>query len=226
VATSNRFERQPEPEYMDDAGEAQAYAEADFNDVNQAFAERVVEHAGPAARREAADLGTGPGDISILIARLRPGWHITAIDAAPAMLALARAAIDRAGLGGAITLLHADAKATALPGGAFDLIFSNSLLHHVTDTASLWREIRRIARPRASFFMRDLARPASSEQARALVEQHAGTESALLREEFYRSLLSAYTVDEIGAQLAEAGLSGLSVRMVTDRHLDVFGRLP
>ena len=77
--------RQPEPELMDDAAEALAYAAADFSDVNQAFADRLAELAGPLVEAEAADLGTGPGDIPIRVARARPRWHITALDAAPAM---------------------------------------------------------------------------------------------------------------------------------------------
>ncbi len=61
--------------------------------------------------------------------------------------------------------------------------------------------------------------------AKTLVQHHAGNESALLQEEFYRSLLAAYTVEEVKEQLATAGLSGLTVAQVTNRHLDVFGNV-
>ena len=59
-----------------------------------------------------------------------------------------------------------------------------------------------------------------------LVAEHAGDESALLQEEFYRSLLAAYRPDEVRAQLAEAGLANLEVAAVSDRHLDVWGQAP
>ena len=58
-----------------------------------------------------------------------------------------------------------------------------------------------------------------------IVQTYASQESQLLQEEFYRSLLSAYTVAEVRRQLRRAGLRGLEVSMATDRHLDVFGRV-
>jgi len=226
MAQRKDLNRRPEPEYMDDPAEAHAYAAADFAAVNQAFAERAIAEAGTAERLDALDLGTGPGDIPLRVARLRPRWRITAVDASPAMLDLAREAIAKARLARRIALVQADAKHTGLPSAAFDCIFTNSLLHHVTDAAGLWAEIKRLARPGAAFFLRDLARPPSAERARAIVATYAGGESDLLREEYHRSLLSAYTVDEIRAQLAAAGIDGLTVGMITDRHLDVFGRMP
>ena len=73
--------------------------------------------------------------------------------------------------------------------------------------------------------MRDIFRPLSTDSARAIVTTHAGTEPELLQEEFYRSLLAAYTVPEIQGQLRQAGLTSLQVEAVSDRHLDVYGHL-
>jgi hypothetical protein len=105
------------------------------------------------------------------------------------------------------------------------VVFSNSILHHVTETGAFWAELKRLAAPAAAVLLRDLARPASREEARRIVRQYAGGESALLQEEFYRSLLSAYTADEVRAQLARAGIAALEVETASDRHLDVIGRL-
>ena len=44
-------------------------------------------------------------------------------------------------------------------------------------------------------------------------------------DEYYRSLLSSYTPEEVRAQLTRAGLVALNVERVTDRHFDVWGRL-
>jgi ubiquinone/menaquinone biosynthesis C-methylase UbiE len=217
---------------MDDAAEARAYAEADFVAVNAAFVDRLLELAdvlgadGPPARARTVDLGAGPADIPLRLARRRPGWHITAVDASPAMLKLARDAVEAAGLGGAIELVLADAKGESLPPAAYDVVFSNSILHHITDTRAFWAQLRRIARPGAMVFLRDLARPDTDGAAAEIVARYAGDESELLREEFHRSLLSAYTVEEVRGQLAEAGLDRLKVEMASDRHLDVFGRAP
>lgn len=217
--------RTPEPEYMDDRAEAEAYAAADFSSVNAAFAERLAELAAAVGEAEALDLGTGPADIPIRVARLKPGWRITAADASAAMLDIARRNVDAAGLRGRIVLVHSDAKRMELPSAAYDVVFSNSIIHHITDTHALWSEVARVAKPGALIFFRDLARPASPAAARAIVDAYAGAESAVLQEEYYRSLLSSYTIEEVRAQLAKAGLRGLTVAMATDRHLDVFGRV-
>jgi len=185
-----------------------------------------VELAGPARAARAVDLGTGPGDIPIRVLRLRPGWRITAVDASGAMLAHARRAVGEAGLTDAVELVRADAKALPLRRAAFDVVFSNSILHHINETERFWAEVRRIARPGALVFLRDLARPPSEADARAVVDRRAGGEGELLQEEFYRSLLSAYTVAEVRAQLDRAGLGDLDVAMATDRHWDVTGRMP
>ncbi len=222
---SPHMPRQPEPEYMNSPAEADAYAAADFADVNQAFVDRLLELAGPAERATAVDLGTGPGDIPIRLARVRPGWHITAVDASEAMLDHARRAAAAAGLTNAIEWLCADAKSTPLPEAAFDVVFSNSILHHVTDTDAFWTELKRLAAPGALVLLRDLTRPRDEASARAIVARYAGGESRLLQEEFFRSLLSSWTPQEVRRQLDRADLGALAVAMVTDRHWDVFGHL-
>jgi ubiquinone/menaquinone biosynthesis C-methylase UbiE len=216
--------RQSEGEVMDSPAEAQAYARADFSQVNQLFVDRLLELAGNAPALAALDLGTGPADIPIRLARLRADWLITAIDASEAMLGLARQAVAAAALEGRICLLQRDAKKTSLPGGSFDVIFSNSILHHVANALELWREIRRLARPGALVFMRDLFRPPTAKRAADIVAAYASSETPLLQEEYYRSLLAAYTPEEIVQQLRQAKLP-LEVKTVSDRHVDVFGRL-
>jgi ubiquinone/menaquinone biosynthesis C-methylase UbiE len=217
------MQRQAEPELMGDRAEADAYAAADFAAVNAAFVERLLELAGDRADVWAVDLGAGPADIPVRVARARPDWRIVAVEAAPAMIEIARQAV--AGpppLSDRVFLHHADAKATGLPETSFDVILSNSILHHITQTVRLWAEVRRLARPGATVFFRDLARPDSEAGADRIAKRYAGTESQLLRDEYRRSLLSAYTVGEIRTQLARAGLD-LQVAMSSDRHLDVWG---
>lgn len=232
--------RIPETEWMDLPDEADAYAVADFSDVNQAFADRLIELAdglrSPAAafpRLRAVDLGCGPADIPARLRVARPEWLIVGVDASRPMLDLAKRqfplpASTESTSSAANTLLFTQADSKALPfaSGAFDVVFSNSILHHITDTDRFWREARRVAAPDALFFVRDLARPESESAARAIVEQYAGDESPLLQEEFHRSLLSAYTPDEVRGQLARAGLEGLRVTMASDRHLDIVSPCP
>jgi ubiquinone/menaquinone biosynthesis C-methylase UbiE len=220
------IERIPEPELMDDADEALAYAQADFAAVNRAFVERLVEFAeGSGEIRAVVDLGCGPADIPRRLALAKPTWRITAVDAASAMLELAKPALAEAGVADRVSLVLADAANTGLPDRAFDVVTSNSILHHVRDPLAFWREVVRLGKPGGLVFLRDLFRPEDDRAARDIVHTHAGAESRLLQEEFHRSLLSAYTPEEIRTQLHAVGLSHFGVECITDRHVDVFGRL-
>jgi ubiquinone/menaquinone biosynthesis C-methylase UbiE len=210
---------------MDLVDEAEAYAAADFADVNIAFAERVLKLADNFKTARVVDLGCGPADIAIRIALARAEWRIDAVDASPAMLDIARRAVSSYHAARNLTLCLADAKNTGLSSGGYDVIFSNSLLHHLPDPLPLWTEMKRLARPGAVLFVRDLHRPATAQAARRIVGHYAGGETKLLQEEFYRSLLAAFTIDEVRGQLAEARLAHLAVETSSDRHLDVHGRV-
>ncbi len=220
-----RVPRQPEPETMDLPEEVAAYAHADFAEANQAFAERLVSLGGGLEKPRCVDLGTGPADIPIRVARMRPQWRITAVDTSPPMLGFARHAVDQAGLTGTIELMLTDAKSTGLKGKTFDVIFANSILHHINDTLRLWGEVKRLGRKGTLVFLRDLTRPDGMEAARQIVTRYAAEESDLLQREYLRSLMAAYTPEEVRGQLEAAGLSHLKVEQASDRHMDIFGRL-
>jgi ubiquinone/menaquinone biosynthesis C-methylase UbiE len=203
--------------------EVEAYRTADFTEVNRDFALRALELAGPRGR--AVDLGTGPAQIPLLLCSLAPGWRVLAVDASAEMLRAARAARAAAGLERRVELLRADATRLRKVRGGFDLVISNSLLHHLADPMPFWREVARLAGKKGAVFVQDLARPLSRSRARALVRRHAGDQTPLLRELFYRSLLAAFTPLEVRGQLRAARVRGLRVGMCSDRHLLVSGRL-
>ena len=218
--------RQPEPEVMDEPKAVEAYALSDFSDVNQKFVDALLELAAPAEEADVIDLGTGPGDIPIRIARARPRWRIVAVDASAPMLKFARKAARNAGLSKKIRFLKLDVKRTGLAPCSFDVVCSNSILHHLADADAFWREVKRLAKPGAFILLRDLARPRTRRAAIRIVQKYGSCGPELMQRDYYNSLLAAYTVEEVRGQLAEAGLIGLEVRMVSDRHWDAFGRLP
>jgi SAM-dependent methyltransferase len=218
--------RIPEPELMEDEAQALAYANADFEDANSSFCNHIRARLGalPDDAR-AVDLGCGPADIPVRLARSHPGWRFDAVDGAAAMLATARAAVDRAGLGDRIRLHLARLPETGLAPCAYDLVMSNSLLHHLGDPGALFRAVRELGRTGAGVLVMDLCRPASEADAADLVERYSGAEPAVLKRDFFRSLCASYRPDEVRGHLAAAGLQRLSVDMVSDRHLLVWGRL-
>ncbi len=218
------MERTPEPELMDEAAQALAYAEADFDEPNAAFIARVIELA-PAGALRVADLGCGPGDITLALAEARPAWELVGVDGAEAMLRFARPRA-RSNVRFVCGRLP-DAPALKGPAEAhgFDLVVSNSLLHHLPDPAVLWETVKRIGRPGAPVLVADLFRPADAAAVDALVEGYAADAPPVLQRDFRASLHAAFEPGEVRAQLETAGLD-FAVDVVSDRHLVVSGRLP
>ena len=132
---------------MDIGEETLAYAVADFSAVNAAFVECLLEQTG-SMESIVLDLGTGPGDIPIRIIRVRPLWHVVAVDGSEAMLRIARAAADRAGVAKNIEWALVDAKHTGLAPHRFDnRARINPLVNVQRDSRHLEGRMLRLARP-------------------------------------------------------------------------------
>jgi len=215
------MERVLEPELMDDERQSIAYARADFSLSNQFFVDGLINDF-PRPLSTAVDIGCGPGDVMIRLARALPDLNITAIDASAPMIALARGAVITEGLSDRIELVQGYVPGVALKAHSFDVVLSKDLLHHVPDPSVLWKEIARLGRPGAVVYVMDLVRPATAEEAHRIVDRVAAREDPILREDFYNSLCAAFTVDELREQVAGAGLD-LEVRQASDRHALISG---
>jgi len=221
------MERIAEPEeLMDDAGQAQAYAQADFSEANGLFVDLLERLSPGPLSGYLLDLGCGPADIPWALARRHPTLHIDAVDGARSMLDLARRKIDAdAEVRQRIDLICEHLPCPTLPENAYQLIVSNSLLHHLAKPEVMWQTVAACAQSGAQVLVMDLARPASELAVDALVETYAINEPEVLRKDFRNSLFAAYSVAEVEAQLQTAGLHSLNVSMVSDRHLAVSGRI-
>ncbi len=226
------MDRTPEPELMTDEAQAKAYAEADFEVPHNHFVTLLHEHLGDLPSRGVAlDLGCGPADVTIRVARSLPEWTFVGVDGSDAMLDYGHTLIARhdgedaapSPLKDRISLVKAYLPLDSVGGGPFALVFSNSLLHHLADPAVLWTSIAKFVPPKTPCFVMDLMRPASAASAEEMVETYSKDEPEVLKRDFLYSLHAAYTTDEVASQVAAAGLQGLNVKAVSDRHLVVFG---
>lgn len=222
------MKRRPEPELMDTHEQAVAYAAADFDESNRLFIELLRGlDPGPLDGARALDLGCGPADISIRFLRAYPRATCDALDGSQPMLDLARAALERwPGVAARCRLMRERLPASSLPRHHYDLILSNSLLHHLHDPQVLWRTLLETGKPGAPVLVMDLMRPASAGWVEALVSTYADGEPEVLRSDFRSSLFAAFEPGEVADQLIAAGLTALSVAVVSDRHLAVSGYLP
>ena len=209
--------RVPEPELMTDAEQVAAYAAADFEAPHSRYVELLCERLPSLPRAGTAiDIGCGPGDITCRLARAFPEWNIQGLDGSEPMLRHARDAVVSRGLEQRVSFHRCLLPEGRPPEAGYDLVCSNSLLHHLADPMHLWQAIGRWAR--GAVFVMDLMRPGSRAAAQQLVEDYSRDEPEVLRRDFYNSLLAAYRPEEVRAQLDRAGLSRLHVEVVSDRH--------
>jgi predicted O-methyltransferase YrrM len=101
------LERILESEIMDTERDASEYATFDNSAVNEEFVARAIELA--PASGTVLDIGTGPGDISILLAKRNPRFRILAIDLGTHMLELARRNVVEAGVAEQVRIASLDA---------------------------------------------------------------------------------------------------------------------
>lgn len=221
------MQRTPEPELMDEAEQARAYALADFEEPNQRFV-TLFEHEFPQLRQGSVlDLGCGPGDIVLRLASRHAGLTVHGIDGSAAMLRFGSERLHEApGLSGRVQFIEGILPGATLPLSQYDAVISNSLLHHLHDPSVFWAAVREAGAPGAAVLVMDLFRPQSRAEAQAIVDQYAANEPEVLRVDFLASLCAAFEPDEIRAQLRACGLDTLQVRTVSDRHVLVSGRLP
>ena len=208
-----------EQEVMDTAEAAEAYDAMEHGEVDNAFVERVL--ALGAKSGHFLDVGTGPAQIPILLARRCPEIHITAIDLSKEMLKIAKRHIAAASLTARITLEHVDAKALPYPDNTFDGIISNSIVHHIHDSLRAMQEMSRVVKPGGLVLIRDLVRPETPEAAQAFVDTYAAEDTPYQQKLYYDSFLAAFTIAEVNEMLVQMDLPGAVVVQSSDRHWSV-----
>jgi SAM-dependent methyltransferase len=218
------MDRIAEPELMTSAEQVEAYARADFEHPHQRFLELLSEHLPRLPEVGAAlDIGCGPGDIACRFALTFAGWQLDGLDGSVPMLEHARRAAAERELSGRVAFQLCHLPGGDAPRNTYDLLLSNSLLHHLADPLVLWQAVRRWSRPGSQVFVMDLLRPASVGDAQRLVDEYSSGEPEVLRRDFYNSLLAAYRPHEVRDQLERSGLGELAVHVVSDRHWLVAG---
>ena len=216
-----------EPELMDEAEQARAYALADFAEPNERFVGYFEAYCGGLTAGTVLDLGCGPGDIVLRLATRHPDLVVHGLDGSAAMLHFASERLhETPALSGRVQFVEGVLPGATLPLPGYDAVISNSLLHHLHEPRFFWEAVREAGKPGAAVLVMDLYRPPSEQAARAIVEQYAGGEPEVLKRDFFASLCAAFEPDEIRAQLRDGGLDTLDIRTVSDRHVLVTGRLP
>ena len=208
--------RELEPEVMDSQEESMAYDDMDHQQVNEQFVTDLLATGG--VQGEVLDLGTGPARIPILLCRQQSDVRVVGVDLSVSMLDIAKMNIEMASLADRIMLDRADAKSLPLDDGRFDVVMSNSIVHHIPCPEQALAECVRVCRPGGLLFLRDLIRPDSADALDQLCQTYVADESEHARKMFADSLRASLTIDEVKAIVADLGLSPGGVSATSDRH--------
>jgi ubiquinone/menaquinone biosynthesis C-methylase UbiE len=222
--------RVPEPEVMDDSGDVEAYAsaatQAHLDKIDDTFVEHALRLVPGREAGRALDIGTGPGQIVLKLARRLPGWAFIGVDHAPNMIAQALANLRSADTGASaagaraarVGFSVADGNRLAFPSASFDLVMSNSVLHHLAEPERVFSEIARVAKPGAAILIRDLRRPSRLGYP-FHVRWHGRHYSGTMYKLYCASVRSAYTLEEIKALCLRSPLADTTVFTHGRTHL-------
>lgn len=104
-------------------------------------------------KMEALDFGCGTG---LLTLKLQPFVKtITGVDNSEGMLGMLKNKISEQGFGN-VLIQHVDFEKGGRIEGSFDLIVSSMVLHHIADTAALFKEWSKLLRPNGQICFADL----------------------------------------------------------------------
>ncbi|WP_246838363.1 class I SAM-dependent methyltransferase, partial [Leptospira selangorensis] len=207
---------------MEETNQVDSYANADFESAHsmiiKQFQSRFPHKFSP---RSVLDLGCGPGDMSSRLLSLFPSASFTFLDGSNPMLDFCKKRLS--------TVLEEKRNNNLffknellqdfVPECSFDLVFSNSLLHHVHDPFVFWAAIQRSIDDDSFVFICDLLRPNSLAEANHLVDRYAKNEPEVLRKDFFNSLLAAFRFEEVADMITTIRMSHkLNLEIVSDRH--------
>jgi ubiquinone/menaquinone biosynthesis C-methylase UbiE len=205
-----------EPEVMDTWLEATAYDAMDFATVNTAFANEAIALDPDAVK--ILDVGTGTARIPILMCQQRPQYLITGVDLAQSMLILGQRNVEVANLTQRIRLERVDSKRMPYPDLEYDMVISNSLVHHLPDPLVLFREVKRLVRPDGAILIRDLIRPESDRLVDNLVAKFGGDYDMQQQQLFRDSLKAALTLDEVRELCDRVGFKQVNLAQTSELH--------
>jgi ubiquinone/menaquinone biosynthesis C-methylase UbiE len=202
-------DRIPEAEGMySDRKDVEVYAEHSRSGIvgwtERRFVRDLIKDFGHFPNLNVLDIGTGPAWIPIALAKLRPTWKITAVDASEFMLEQAKSTARWEGV--SINFIQATAEKIPLPDEKFDLVISHFAFHEFSNPEEVGREISRLLRPDGFAVVQDLQRPPAWQITPLVTMASLANWSRAMGQQYRDSLLASYKPHELREILAVSGL--------------------
>jgi ubiquinone/menaquinone biosynthesis C-methylase UbiE len=157
------------------------------------------------------DIGTGSGRLAIELAKTGGNFQITGLDISENMLQKARENARLAGLADKIRFVPANAANLPFPDGSFDLVISYASLHHWLRPAAVFSEAQRVVKKGGAVIIRDNRRVYGNPFWETFIRLLSRFMNRRHRQNWPKAILASYTVPEVKAILAEAGLNNYRV---------------
>ena len=212
------MKRVPEPDLMEQKEQAYAYANADFSNSNELFLEKLFEFCSITDETKILDVGCGDGEIPIKIYK-KTKSKITVLDGSSVMLDELSKKISANNIDD-IKVIQRRYEDTHLKEKSFDILISNSVLHHVKSPKQFWEKSFNLVRQQGQIVLMDLFRPSNEHELLTILDKYGGDNPVLLND-FENSLRAAYTPHEVEGQLSSFPSISSSVKAISDRHFFV-----
>ncbi len=203
---------------MESQEQALSYANADFSDSNNLFLNKVFQCSNISEDTVLLDVGCGDGEIPINIRNIKK-CNITALDGSESMLIEFKKKLDKKNIED-ITVIHQRLEENTFNDESFDIIISNSVLHHVVSPHQYWDELLRLVKSTGNIFIMDLVRPKDEVALTHILDKYGGNDPTL-RNDFENSLRAAYTLLEVTEQLSAFHSISFDAKLISDRHFFV-----
>jgi ubiquinone/menaquinone biosynthesis C-methylase UbiE len=205
-----KSQRIMEPEVMETLEEVYAYDRLSLkylSILHNGFIETVI-NASPEKGRF-LEVGCGTGRVTIGVAKYTEQIRIVGIDLSDSMLAVAKDNATTEGVNHRVQFRYADGKELPFEDNAFDAVFSHNMLHHLHDPIPVILEMARVVKEDGAFLIRDLVR-----KSRFMARLHANffglTYTALMKKEYFDSMIAAFSKQEFESFIALSGIEGLT----------------
>lgn len=176
------------------------------------FATKIAEMNLPI--KNVLDIGTGSGQLAILLGQSHPDWQVTGIDISEAMLNIARQNANQNRLTDKIEFLEYSAEALPFPNGYFDLVVSNASLHLWQDPLKVFKEIARVTAKGGYCLIWDNLRLTGCRPFLKLAGWAMGMNKSQ-RELWLKAVHASYTIKELRHLLRESAFKEARTVLIT-----------